>query len=54
MKLGVALLACADLMAFDGLDHQLSDSDARTQMLRKSESFSTGQSVTVADGRVTA
>jgi len=27
--------ASADLLTFDGLDHQLADSDARTQMLMR-------------------
>jgi dipeptidyl aminopeptidase/acylaminoacyl peptidase len=28
-----------ELVTFEGLDHQLEDSDARTQMLRKSDAF---------------
>ena len=28
-----------ELITFEGLDHQLDDSDARTQMLRKSDAF---------------
>jgi dipeptidyl aminopeptidase/acylaminoacyl peptidase len=41
-RMAAALTAAHDpneLITFEGLDHQLEDSDARTQMLRKSDAF---------------